>query len=78
MSLIGEEPTLKEKVALMLQPSYILRGEHHTPLMHCYCALLLVLPGAEDFCGLSFAVNQKAIGQCEAAAFALLDASEGW
>ena len=27
VSLIGEEPTLKEKVALMLQPAYILKGE---------------------------------------------------
>ena len=27
VSLIGEEPTLKEKVALMLQPAYILKGK---------------------------------------------------
>lgn len=27
VSIIGEEPTLKEKVALMLQPAYILKGK---------------------------------------------------
>ena len=31
VSLIGEEPTLKEKVALMLQPAYILKGEPPPP-----------------------------------------------
>ena len=31
VSLIGEEPTLKEKVALMLQPAYILKGELPSP-----------------------------------------------
>lgn len=31
VSIIGEEPTLKEKVALMLQPAYILKGKHPRP-----------------------------------------------
>ena len=31
VSLIGEEATLKEKVALMLQPAYILKGEPPPP-----------------------------------------------
>ena len=31
VSIIGEEPTLKEKVALMLQPAYILKGEPSPP-----------------------------------------------